>query len=111
MITTLEHPTPAILRRPMRRAVAVLYLLASAAGIAFYRATWINSPLIATQPAIITQFGPLPSHNGALRGGVVEHPPRFVIGDDQRWVVKLQSRDGSPLQHARLGATVYIPDP
>jgi hypothetical protein len=110
MIATLEHPIPAVLTRRATRGIAVLQLLPLVVGATLYGATWIQLRAEATRPSIVTQFGPLPSHNGALRGRVVDYPSRFVIGNDQRWVVRLESRDGSPLENARLGVTVHMPE-
>jgi hypothetical protein len=110
MITTMEHPIAAMPRIAVQRPRAGLYLLtALVAGITLHGEMRLRTPAETVLVPVATKLGPLPSHNGALLGHVVEYPARIVIGEDQRWVVRLESRDGLPVQHARLSVIAYMP--
>ena len=90
-----------------------LTLSAAMAGVlvvlvAFAKAS--EPPAAEAWPRAVTSFGPITSHNGAIRGEVLEAPAAISgTGSGSRWIVRLETSSGRRLENAGVQTASIMP--
>jgi hypothetical protein len=83
-------------------AITMVLVAAVATPTAIRRATLAESSFAAS-------FGPITSHHGRVRAEVVRAPAQ-MLGDSTSWIVKVETRAGRGVAHARLAASTTMPE-
>jgi hypothetical protein len=82
------------------------------AARAWHIATSARSESLASltaRPGVVTSFGYRASHNRRYHAEVVSVTP-LIVGENQRWTVRLTRRDHRRLAGARIAADVWMPE-
>jgi hypothetical protein len=70
----------------------------------------VSEPVVETAPGIVTSFGPITSHNGTLRGKVLDAPGAITgSATTDRWIVQLERRSGQRVENARVDVVSSMP--